>query len=70
MSTNDAVVDTAPPLAKSRRTLVFVAILLGMVMAALDLTIVSTALSTIVADSTPPTGRSWTRPSTSWPANS
>lgn len=43
--------EPAPPaLPKSRRNLVFVTILLGMLMAALDQTIVSTALPTIVAD--------------------
>jgi EmrB/QacA subfamily drug resistance transporter len=56
MSTVDTavVVDAADPgppvLGKSRRNLVFVTILLGMLMAALDQTIVSTALPTIVAD--------------------
>ncbi|SDD05847.1 MDR family MFS transporter [Glycomyces harbinensis] len=45
------VADPAPPvLSKSRRNLVFATILLGMLMAALDQTIVSTALPTIVAD--------------------
>jgi len=45
------VADPAPPvLSKSRRNLVFVTIMLGMLMAALDQTIVSTALPTIVAD--------------------
>ncbi|MQM27999.1 MDR family MFS transporter [Glycomyces albidus] len=43
--------EPAPPaLGRSRRNLVFVTILLGMLMAALDQTIVSTALPTIVAD--------------------
>jgi EmrB/QacA subfamily drug resistance transporter len=43
--------EPAPPvLSKSRRNLVFVTIMLGMLMAALDQTIVSTALPTIVAD--------------------
>lgn len=54
-----AIVDTAeradaepapPALGKSRRNLVFTTIMLGMLMAALDQTIVSTALPTIVAD--------------------
>jgi len=43
--------EPAPPvLSASRRNLVFVTIMLGMLMAALDQTIVSTALPTIVAD--------------------
>lgn len=43
--------EPAPPvLGKSRRNLVFATIMLGMLMAALDQTIVSTALPTIVAD--------------------
>jgi EmrB/QacA subfamily drug resistance transporter len=43
--------EPAPPvLSTSRRNLVFVTIMLGMLMAALDQTIVSTALPTIVAD--------------------
>ncbi|MCD0442894.1 MFS transporter [Glycomyces sp. A-F 0318] len=56
MSTVDTaeIVDAAHPappvLSRSRRNLVFVTILLGMLMAALDQTIVSTALPTIVAD--------------------
>jgi EmrB/QacA subfamily drug resistance transporter len=54
-----AIVDTAeradaepapPVLGKNRRNLVFTTIMLGMLMAALDQTIVSTALPTIVAD--------------------
>jgi EmrB/QacA subfamily drug resistance transporter len=46
-----AAAEPAPPvLSKSRRNLVFVTIMLGMLMAALDQTIVSTALPTIVAD--------------------
>jgi EmrB/QacA subfamily drug resistance transporter len=44
-------VEPAPPaLSRSRRNLVFATIMLGMLMAALDQTIVSTALPTIVAD--------------------
>jgi EmrB/QacA subfamily drug resistance transporter len=39
-----------PPLSKTRTNLVFATIMLGMLMAALDQTIVSTALPTIVAD--------------------
>ncbi|THV25957.1 MDR family MFS transporter [Glycomyces paridis] len=46
----DAAEPAPPVLSKSRRNLVFVTILLGMLMAALDQTIVSTALPTIVAD--------------------
>ncbi|WP_280396820.1 MDR family MFS transporter [Nocardia carnea] len=44
------VPDTAPTLDRRRRNIVFVTIVLGMLMAALDQTIVATTLPTIVAD--------------------
>ncbi|NKY35520.1 MFS transporter [Nocardia speluncae] len=44
------VPDTAPALDRRRRNIVFVTIVLGMLMAALDQTIVATTLPTIVAD--------------------
>ncbi|PJE05070.1 MDR family MFS transporter, partial [Mycobacterium sp.] len=52
-TTVDAPADTGPgsaPLTPQRRNLIFVAIVLGMLLAALDQTIVATALPTIVAD--------------------
>ncbi|GAA2146505.1 MDR family MFS transporter [Glycomyces algeriensis] len=52
--------EPAPPvLGKSRRNLVFATIMLGMLMAALDQTIVSTALPTIVADLGSPGHMAW-----------
>lgn len=59
MTTGTVVADAAPPMSKSRQNLVFVAILLGMLMAALDQTIVSTALPTIVADLDSPEHMAW-----------
>ncbi|MEU4311529.1 MDR family MFS transporter [Nocardia sp. NPDC024068] len=50
MTTRRGTVDGAEQMSRSRTNLVFVTILLGMLMAALDQTIVSTALPTIVAD--------------------
>lgn len=44
------VPETAPTLDRRRRNIVFVTIVLGMLMAALDQTIVATTLPTIVAD--------------------
>ncbi len=45
-----AVVDASAPVSHTRANVVFVTVVLGMLMAALDQTIVSTALPTIVAD--------------------
>ncbi|MGB3231553.1 MAG: MDR family MFS transporter [Mycobacterium sp.] len=42
--------DTAAPVSARRRNIIFVAVLLGMLLAALDQTIVATALPTVVAD--------------------
>ncbi|WP_067670747.1 MDR family MFS transporter [Nocardia miyunensis] len=45
-----AVADAPPPVSHTRANVVFITVVLGMLMAALDQTIVSTALPTIVAD--------------------
>ncbi|MEU5153646.1 MDR family MFS transporter [Glycomyces sp. NPDC021274] len=55
----DAAEPAPPVLGKSRRNLVFATIMLGMLMAALDQTIVSTALPTIVADLGSPGHMAW-----------
>lgn len=55
----DAAEPAPPVLSKSRRNLVFATIMLGMLMAALDQTIVSTALPTIVADLGSPGHMAW-----------
>ncbi len=51
--TDAAVADCESPsalISPQRRNIIFVAVLLGMLMAALDQTIVATALPTVVAD--------------------
>ncbi|MDN3242698.1 MDR family MFS transporter [Glycomyces tritici] len=55
----DAAEPAPPVLSKYRRNLVFATIMLGMLMAALDQTIVSTALPTIVADLGSPGHMAW-----------
>ncbi len=42
--------ESSPPVSAQRRNIIFVAILLGMLLAALDQTIVATALPTVVSD--------------------
>ncbi|MFE3997218.1 MDR family MFS transporter [Nocardioides sp. YIM B13467] len=50
MAASQATSDAEPPLSRRRINLIFGTVLLGMLLAALDQTIVSTALPTIVAD--------------------